>query len=73
MARVTEQHLLDWRDALLASKLSPVTVKDGYVAAMKLFFGWSKRMKRLATNPAAIQHAVAALECTARDAVGVRF
>jgi integrase len=53
MNAVTEQHLLDWRDALLASKLSPVTVKDGYVAAAKSFFGWSKRMKKIATDPAA--------------------
>lgn len=56
MNAITEQHLIDWRDALLASKLSPVTVKDGYIAAAKSFFGWSKRMKKIATNPAAEVH-----------------
>jgi integrase len=50
---VTEQHLLDWRDALLASKLSPITVKDGYIAAAKAFFGWSKRGKKIASDPSA--------------------
>jgi integrase len=53
MSRVTEQHLLDWRDALLASKLSPITVSDGYIAAARSFFGWSKRMKKLPTDPSA--------------------
>lgn len=53
MSKVTEQHLLDWRDALLASKLSPISVKNGQIAAARSFFGWSKRMKKLPTNPAA--------------------
>lgn len=58
MNRITEQHLLDWRDALLAQKpkLSPVTVKDGHIAAAKSFFGWSKRMKKIDTNPASEVH-----------------
>jgi integrase len=53
MSRVTEQHLLDWRDALLASKLSPITVKNGHIAAAKSLFGWSKQMKKLTTDPSA--------------------
>jgi integrase len=53
MSRVTEQHLLDWRDALLATKLSPITVRDGYIAAARAFFGWAKKMKKLPYNPAA--------------------
>jgi hypothetical protein len=40
MNAITEQHLIDWRDALLASKLSPVTVKDGYIAAAKSGSGY---------------------------------
>jgi integrase len=56
MGRVTEQHLLAWRDALLASVPSPVTVRDGYIAAAKSFFGWAKRMKRISANPAADVH-----------------
>jgi integrase len=51
MSRVTEQHLLDWRDALLASKATAISVKFGQIAAVKAFFGWSKRMKKLPTNP----------------------
>jgi len=53
MSVVTEQHLLDWRDALLASKLSRITVRDGYIAAMKSFFGWAKRALKIPTNPSA--------------------
>ncbi|HAP11643.1 MAG TPA: integrase [Afipia sp.] len=56
MSKVTEKHLLDWRDALMASKLSKVTVRDGYIAAMKAFFGWAKRMKKLPTDPSAEVH-----------------
>jgi integrase len=53
MSRVTEQHLLDWRDALLCTKLSRITVRDGYIAAARAFFGWAKKMKKLPYNPAA--------------------
>lgn len=56
MSKVTEKHLLDWRDALMASKLSKVTVRDGYIAAMKAFFGWAKRMKKLPGDPSAEVH-----------------
>lgn len=53
MSRVTEQHLLDWRDALLATKLSPITVRDGYMASARTFFGWAKKMKKLPYDPSA--------------------
>ncbi|MCC8974645.1 hypothetical protein [Bradyrhizobium brasilense] len=53
MSSVTEQHLLDWRDALLASKASRRNVKFGYIAAARAFFRWAKNEKKLATNPAA--------------------
>ena len=56
MSAITEQHLIEWRDALLASKLSPVTVKDGYIAAAKAFFGWLKRMKKITTDPSSEVH-----------------
>src|SRR6202034_2708922 len=52
-SRVTEKHLLDWRDALLVSIPSPITVRDGYIAAAKAFFGWAKRAKKLPTDPSA--------------------
>lgn len=50
---MTEQHLLDWRDALLASKASRRDVKNGYIAAARAFFAWAKNEKKLTTNPAA--------------------
>lgn len=53
MSQVTEQHLLDWRDALLASKASRRNVKFGYIAAARAFFGWAKNEKKLTINPAA--------------------
>ncbi|MGY3356281.1 hypothetical protein ACVWZK_002944 [Bradyrhizobium sp. GM0.4] len=53
MSRVTEQHLLDWRDALLASKTSRRNVKFGYIAAARAFFRWAKNEKKLPTNPGA--------------------
>jgi integrase len=56
MNRITEKHLIDWRDALLASKLSPITVQDGYIAAAKSFFGWGRRMRKIETDPAAEVH-----------------
>jgi hypothetical protein len=43
--------LLDWRDDLEKSELSPVTIRDGYLAATKSFFGWAKRKKRLPRGP----------------------
>lgn len=55
MSKVTEG-LLEWRHALMASKLSKVTVRDGYVAAMKAFFGWAKRMKKLSVDPSMNVH-----------------
>ena len=51
MSKVTEQHLLVWRDELIAAKVSPVSIKDGHLAAAKAFFGWAKRMKKLPVNP----------------------
>lgn len=53
MSSVTEQHLLDWRDALLASKVSRRNVKYGYLAAVRAFFRWAKEEKKLPTNPSA--------------------
>ncbi len=53
MSRVTEQHLLDWRDSLLATKLTPVTVRYGYIAAAQAFFRWAKRAKKLPYDPSA--------------------
>lgn len=54
MRKVTEKHLLDWRDELEdRPDLSAVTIKNGYMAAMKSFFGWAKLKKRLPVDPSA--------------------
>jgi integrase len=52
MSTVAEHHLAEWIDELKRSK-SRKTVKEGYAAALKSFFGWAKRNKKLPTNPAA--------------------
>lgn len=48
--------LLDWRDDLEKSELSPVAIRDGYLAATKSFFGWAKRKKRLPRGPLPLRH-----------------
>jgi hypothetical protein len=46
MRKVTEKHLLDWRDELEdRPDLSAATIRNGYMAAMKSFFGWAKLKK----------------------------
>jgi Branched-chain amino acid transport system / permease component len=52
MSTVAEHQLSDWI-AELKKKKSRKTVKEGYAAAVKSFFGWAKRNKKLPTNPAA--------------------
>lgn len=52
MSAVTEAHLSEWIDELKRRK-SRKTVKEGYAAALKSFFGWARRNKKLPTNPAA--------------------
>jgi integrase len=56
MSKVTEAHLLAWRDHLQTLDLSPLTIRDGYIAAMKAFFGWAKKKKKLAHDPSAEVH-----------------
>jgi hypothetical protein len=52
MSAVTEGHLSTWIDELKKIR-SRKTVKEGYAAALKSFFGWAKRNKKLPTDPAA--------------------
>jgi integrase len=52
MSAVNESHLAGWIDELKRKKARK-TVKEGYAAALKSFFGWAKRNKKLPTNPAA--------------------
>jgi integrase len=51
MSQVTTAHLISWRDHLLQTDLSPLTIRDGYIAAMKAFFGWAKRQHKLPHDP----------------------
>ncbi|MCK1339784.1 tyrosine-type recombinase/integrase [Bradyrhizobium sp. 38] len=53
MSQVTTAHLIAWRDQLQRTDLSPLTIKDGYIAAMKAFFGWAKRQHKLPLDPSA--------------------
>jgi integrase len=60
MSRVTEQHLLDWRDSLLVrankGEIERVSIKFGQMAAAKSFFRWAKQMKRLSADPSVDVH-----------------
>jgi integrase len=53
MSQVTTAHLISWRDYLQQTDLSPLTIRDGYIAAMKAFFGWAKRQHKLPVDPSA--------------------
>ena len=46
-------HLISWRDHLQQTDLSPLTIRDGYIAAMKAFLGWAKRQHKLPLDPSA--------------------
>lgn len=49
MGKVTEKALLDWRDELERSGLSPITIRDGYFAAVRSFF-WVGQEKEAPAN-----------------------
>lgn len=52
--RVTPADVLRWRDTMLGegSDLSPLTVRDVYIAAPKALFGFAVEHSRMAANPA---------------------
>lgn len=50
--RLTKQNLLDWRDACLKRKLSPKTVADVYLAAVRTVLSWAVANDRLKVNVA---------------------
>jgi integrase len=50
--KVTRAHIVAWRDHLLGSGLSPKTVKDKKIAAIKAVFGRAARDARIDANPA---------------------
>ena len=49
--RITQSDLLRWRDALLAGGLSPKTVADKYLAAVRAVLTWAVTDLHLRTNP----------------------
>lgn len=49
--RITKSDLIQWRDTLLL-KLSPKTVSDVYLAAVRTVLSWAVRENRLGENPA---------------------
>ena len=52
VSAIREEHLLKWRDDLEGNpKLSANSIKDGYLAAAKAFFGWKHKKKYIAVNP----------------------
>ncbi len=51
--RITAEIIADWKAALLAEGLSPVTVRDVYLASAKATLNWAVEERRLKINPAA--------------------
>ncbi|QUS42113.1 integrase [Tardiphaga alba] len=74
MSRVTEKHILGWRDNLLDKSIprkkliTPKTVRFAYIAAAQSFFGWAKRNSRLPSDPAAEVH----VEVVSKKAIKMR-
>lgn len=52
--KITKRKLLDWRDHLLSSGLSPRTVADVYLACIRAILSWAHENDRLETNEAAL-------------------
>lgn len=49
--RVSESDAIGWKDALVASGLSPKTIKDGHVAALKSIWSYGLANKLVTFNP----------------------
>ncbi len=50
--KLTKKKLIEWKDAKLASKLAPRTVKDVYLTAIKAVLNWAVSNDHLEANPA---------------------
>ncbi len=50
--RVTPHNVVAYKDKRLADGISPKTVNDGDLVALKSLFGWAKRNHRASANPA---------------------
>ncbi len=51
--KITKQNLLDWRDTLMASGMSPKTVSDKHIAAISAVLRWATKNNKLPTNEVA--------------------
>jgi integrase len=51
-AKITDTDIISWKDALVASDLSPKTVEN-HLIVIKSFFRWAAKNKRIPNNPAA--------------------
>lgn len=52
LSGVTEADLQSWKKALLAEGIGAGTIKNGYLAAVRSFYGWAVTEGRLKKNPA---------------------
>ena len=48
---LTGDWVVGWKDQLLAKGLSALTVKDGYLAALRVVCEWAKGNRRISVNP----------------------
>ncbi|WP_458437498.1 DUF6538 domain-containing protein [Methylorubrum extorquens] len=50
--RVTPDDVIRWKEALIAKGLSPKTISDGKLVAVRTILQWGAENRRLASNPA---------------------
>ncbi len=50
-ARITDIDIIDWKDALVSSELSPKTIEN-HLTITKTLFNWATANKRIPNNPA---------------------
>lgn len=49
--KITDTDIISWKDALVASGLSPKTIEN-HLTIIKSFFRWASKNKRITSNPA---------------------
>ncbi len=52
VARISVEHIIRWKEALLDAGVSARTIRDVYLAAAKVVFAWGLENRRVAINPA---------------------
>jgi integrase len=51
IAGMTQDQVIEWKNHLLASGLDARTVREGYFAAARSFFGWAGNERKIPANP----------------------